>query len=196
MSHYESESRSWGIAARAISERVRAMPEFQGARATIVTEAIRTCRGKSVSEMRALGGFSEVLARLITRLPAELRTNVGSRLLPTTVAGELVVRDRLHACRGATRACQRSGARVVTHRTEYGTFEVAVEPFESPWRTDRYTPHREGSKSVLERRMADGPKDESAPHAMYPNGYDSRCSCCYLNIPHTENLHTRKTVAP
>jgi hypothetical protein len=87
---YESESATWGIAARIVRERIRALPEFEPTRAALVAQAINECRGRSVAEMRALGGFSEVLARLITALPASLRINVGSTLLPATVAGELV----------------------------------------------------------------------------------------------------------
>lgn len=88
---YESESRSWGIAARTVSGRIRAMPEFESTRARVVSEAIAECRGRSVEEMRALGGFSEVLSRLVAGLPPELRVNHGSKLLRASVAGELVV---------------------------------------------------------------------------------------------------------
>lgn len=90
MSYYEGESRSWGIAARIVRERIRALPEFASARTALVAQAIADCRGRSVEEMRALGGFSEVLSRLVAALPSEFRVNVGSKLLPATVAGELV----------------------------------------------------------------------------------------------------------
>lgn len=90
MSRYETESRTWGIAAQAVRERVRARPEFKSARAELVAGAIARCRGRSVQEMRALGGFSGVLHRLVASLPDEYRTNVGSKLLPATVASELM----------------------------------------------------------------------------------------------------------
>ncbi len=35
-------------------------------------------------------------------------------------------------------------------------------------------------------------EDRSPYHVMYPNGYDSKCNLCWLNIPHTEALHTLK----
>jgi hypothetical protein len=86
---YESESRVWSTAARIIRDRVRTLPEFQEARAAVVAHAIAACRGRDVTAMRELGGFSEVLRRIVDALPERYRVNVGSPLLPSTVASEL-----------------------------------------------------------------------------------------------------------
>jgi hypothetical protein len=87
---YESESKTWSLAAGAVRERVRLLPEFERTRAEVVAAAVARCRGKSVAEMRELGGFSAVLESLVRALPSGCRVNVGSKLLPATVAGELV----------------------------------------------------------------------------------------------------------
>lgn len=87
--YYEGESRTWGIAARIVAERVRSLPHFGTARAAIVKAAVELCRGKCVADMRLLGGFSGVLERLVGELPQECHANVGSKLLPSSVAAEL-----------------------------------------------------------------------------------------------------------
>lgn len=40
--------------------------------------------------------------------------------------------------------------------------------------------------------MVAGPNDTSPYHHTYPTGYDEHCSCCWLNIPHSEELHWQK----
>lgn len=86
---YESESRTWGIAAREISRRTRAMPEFQEARALVIDGAAAECRGADVAGMRALGGFTAVVERHVSALPDRFRVDCGSKLLPSSVAAEL-----------------------------------------------------------------------------------------------------------
>lgn len=86
---YEGESRTWSTAAAIVRDRVRALPEFARLRAELVATAVERCRGKSVAEMRALGGFSGVLHALTDALPDACRVNVGSKLLPWSLATEL-----------------------------------------------------------------------------------------------------------
>lgn len=43
--------------------------------------------------------------------------------------------------------------------------------------------------------MVLGLQDRSPIHTTYPRGYDGRCSCCYLNIPHSRDLHLQRVVA-
>lgn len=59
-------------------------------------------------------------------------------------------------------------------------------------REHRYTPN-DGGRPVVERVFCAGPDDASPMHSTYPTGYDSKCSCCYLNITHTDALHERRT---
>ena len=73
-----------------------------------------------------------------------------------------------------------------THDLHYGRIEVHA--YDHPWRDERYVPH-DGSRPVWERIMSAGPDDVSTRHAIYPSGYDSACSCCYLGISHTEDKH-------
>ena len=86
---YESESRVWSTAARIVSDRVRALPEFSKFRGSLVRDAVALCRGKTVAEMRELGGFSSVLQKLIEALPESSDANVGSKLLHCSVRSEL-----------------------------------------------------------------------------------------------------------
>ncbi len=76
-------------AARIISERIRALPEFAEARGLVVLAATTECRGKSVSELRELGGFSEVVRRHISALGEKYRVNHGSKMWPFSVVDEL-----------------------------------------------------------------------------------------------------------
>jgi hypothetical protein len=84
-------------AANLIRERISALPEFAHARSEVVVAAIADCRGRNVAEMRALGGFSEVIRRHVDALPATYRLNYGSKLLPRTVVDTL--RDFVPAMR-------------------------------------------------------------------------------------------------
>lgn len=86
---YECESRTWSLAAQAIRQRIRALPEFGEARASVVAAAIADCRGKDVAGLRELGGFTAVVERHIAALPERFRVDHGSKLLPSTVASEL-----------------------------------------------------------------------------------------------------------
>jgi hypothetical protein len=86
---YESESQTWSIAARTISQRIRDRPDFAEARALVVAAAFAACAGRDVAGMREIGGFSAAIEREIARLPERFRINHGSKLLPTTVVCEL-----------------------------------------------------------------------------------------------------------
>lgn len=58
-------------------------------------------------------------------------------------------------------------------------------------RIDRYTPV-DGSPPVLESHACVDRSDRSPIHDSWiGRGYDSRCSCCYLNISHTQNRHNQ-----
>ena len=72
----------------------------------------------------------------------------------------------------------------------YGTIEVIG--YERPYRIERYTPN-DGRPAVIERRFSAGPDDTSGPRSVYPSGYDSRCSCCYLGFSHTEAAHEKSS---
>lgn len=78
----------------------------------------------------------------------------------------------------------------VTHTYKYGT--ATVEGFEGPWRMEIYRPN-DGNRPARERTMVTGPNDDSPRHNKMNYGegagYDSRCSCCYLNITHSERKH-------
>lgn len=85
----------------------------------------------------------------------------------------------------------------VVHELTYGT--LVVGRFEHPWRVDVYRPKNPQKyasgrveSEIVEKTMAAGPGDKSSRHSTYPTGYDSRCSCCYLNITHTEELHAKE----
>lgn len=92
--HFESESRTWGIAARAVSARVRAMPEFTEALERIVAGSATACGpSPSVERMRELGGFSAVIEQQRLSLPQSCFDRIGSKLLPTSIAVELCASD-------------------------------------------------------------------------------------------------------
>lgn len=80
----------------------------------------------------------------------------------------------------------------VTHTYKYGT--ATVVGFDGKWRAEVYrpfavNPREPWNAEVYERVMSDGEHDDSPRHETYPTGYDSRCSCCWLNISHTEMVH-------
>lgn len=101
------ESATWSIAARAVSERIRALPEFAEARNRVVRESVALCLGRDVASMRMLGGFTAVIEHQIGALPPEFSAPRGSKLLPASVASELLaLREELRfevqsACSGA-----------------------------------------------------------------------------------------------
>jgi hypothetical protein len=74
----------------------------------------------------------------------------------------------------------------------YGTAEIVG--YASPWRIEVYRPtevhpSEPWNAEVRERIMALDSLDATTRHSTYPTGYDSRCSCCYLNISHTAAKH-------
>jgi len=79
----------------------------------------------------------------------------------------------------------------VVHTYTYGTSEIVG--YRSPWRIEIYRPFNPHPKEpwnaeVTERCMALNAADTSPRHDKSVR-YDSACSCCYLNITHTEALH-------
>lgn len=75
----------------------------------------------------------------------------------------------------------------------YGTAEIVG--FNGPWRIEVYRPHQvhplePWNAEVRERVMAADHADATTRHDKSTSGgYDSRCSCCYLNISHTVAKH-------
>lgn len=117
MSRYEGESRTWGTAAREISKRIRAMPEFTEARELVIAAAVAECHGCDVPAMRALGGFTAVITRHIAALPERFRAPVGSKLLPATVASELRASELIESVRDLLRlsSCSACGGTCADH---------------------------------------------------------------------------------
>lgn len=81
------------------------------------------------------------------------------------------------------------------HRYTYGTSEVVG--YDAPWRREIYRPFEVHPKepwnaAVNERSMATGP-DDATPRHDKVRDYDAHCSCCYLNITHTQALHGQRT---
>lgn len=76
------------------------------------------------------------------------------------------------------------------HRMIYGTLHVGA--FRAPWRDDVYHPDRPEkwqANGIVEPAMCSGSGDTSPRHDKSAN-YDPRCSCCWLNITHTQAKHT------
>lgn len=67
-----------------------------------------------------------------------------------------------------------------------GTIEVIG--YEAPWRREIFSWDDEPEQRFFEKAMTDDPHDVSKHHSIYL-GYHPKCSCCWLNIPHTENYH-------
>lgn len=88
---------------------------------------------------------------------------------------------------------------MATYDLRYGV--LVTGPYrDGCWRDDTYTP-RTDSKHEYDRRpkvepaMATGPDDDSNRHdkmnSSYGGKYDPECSCCWLNITHTERKHAQ-----
>ena len=82
----------------------------------------------------------------------------------------------------------------LTLTLNYGTLEITG--FEGPWRREIYhpfevSPHEPWNAAVVERTMVVDHKDMSTRHDKCTY-YDSRCSCCYLNITHSVNKHAEE----
>ena len=68
-----------GLAAALISERICGLPEFAAARSAVIASAARACEGKSVPELRALGGLCRSLGldeQELRALAASLRQSL------------------------------------------------------------------------------------------------------------------------
>jgi len=79
----------------------------------------------------------------------------------------------------------------VKHHYRYGESEIVG--FDGAWRREVYRPfsvaaNEPWNAEIQERTMCDGPNDDSARHDKLA-AYDSKCSCCWLNISHTIRLH-------
>ena len=69
-------------------------------------------------------------------------------------------------------------------KARYGTIEVLA--FEGAWRREVYT--ADDGKRYRESTMVANHRDVTPRHNKMDH-YDSRCSCCYLNITHSEAKH-------
>lgn len=79
----------------------------------------------------------------------------------------------------------------------YGTLEIVG--WSAPRRLEVYRPFEVNplerwNAEVRESSMATGPSDSSTRHDKL-TAYDSRCSCCYLNITHTVDHHLASVAA-
>ena len=74
--------------------------------------------------------------------------------------------------------------------SEFGT--LLVGRFDGRFRRDTWISARTGER-FAEPAFAAGPEDKSNRHNhSIGQGYDPRCSCCYLNFTHTQELHNRR----
>lgn len=78
---------------------------------------------------------------------------------------------------------------------KFGTWEVVG--YDGGRRREIYRPHEvhpkePWNKEIHESAMCLNHEDVTPHHAVYPSGYNAECSCCWLNIPHTEALHQAK----
>lgn len=97
-----------GKAFASVRDRVRALPEFSEARASVIASATVDCRGRDVAGMRALGGFSALIERHINALPPGFHVDHGSRMFPFTIADAL--RAEVPAMREAVQAALSASA--------------------------------------------------------------------------------------
>ena len=77
------------------------------------------------------------------------------------------------------------------HTYQYGT--ATIISFAGPWRYHDYRPFEVHPKEpwnavVRERVMACDVYDDTPMHDKQ-SSYDADCSCCYLNITHTQAKH-------
>lgn len=77
---------------------------------------------------------------------------------------------------------------------QYGAIEIVG--YEGPWRLEIYRPYtvpknEPWNATIRERSMATGANDDTPRHDM--SDYNPECSCCWLNITHTDALHVART---
>ncbi len=80
------------------------------------------------------------------------------------------------------------------HTYHYGTAEIVA--FAGPWRIHVYRPFEvhpsePWNREIRERVMARDVYDDTPMHDKI-TGYNADCSCCYLNITHTEACHATR----
>lgn len=76
------------------------------------------------------------------------------------------------------------------YQLEFG--RLVVGRFTGRRRMDVYISAVSGER-YYEPAFAAGPDDKSNRHNhTIGNGYDARCSCCYLGYTHTEEAHQKK----
>jgi hypothetical protein len=78
----------------------------------------------------------------------------------------------------------------------YGNYEITG--YEGSWRLEIYRPlvqiaSEPWNNAVHERHMCTGTTDASP--TVLGDAYDARCSCCWLNIPHTRAKHDQCVAA-
>lgn len=85
---------------------------------------------------------------------------------------------------------------MTTTKTKYGEYvhgDTVEYDDGTAIRYDRYTGNN-GVKELV-RVIVAGCEDNSGiyDHSTLPGGgYNSKCSCCYLGIPHSENYHRKR----
>lgn len=84
------------LACLIIRNRIMELPEYAEAKELVIGAAFLECRGKTVAEMRELGGFTNVLLRYLDGLAhnpnemwAKFRVDHGSKMWPRTVVDTL-----------------------------------------------------------------------------------------------------------
>ncbi|REJ98736.1 MAG: hypothetical protein DWQ35_00355 [Planctomycetota bacterium] len=80
---------SLGTAHAHLRATIRASDEYRRLRAEVVESVAGQVRGRSIDEMRSLGGFSKIIGEAIDSLPAEARESRGSKLIPLTIVDVL-----------------------------------------------------------------------------------------------------------
>lgn len=78
-----------------------------------------------------------------------------------------------------------------SYRTDSATIVIAAGGYsrDGKVRYDRYVPDDSPDNAEINQIFCLGIGDTSRQKSTYPNGYDSRCGCCYLNFGHTEARH-------
>jgi hypothetical protein len=75
----------------------------------------------------------------------------------------------------------------------HGTIEILG--FRGPWRIERYRTDGswtlEGRRPYVDEKSMCASHDDTTPRHPIYGGYDADCSCCWLNITHTEAKHRR-----
>lgn len=72
-----------------IQRRIEDSEDFACARDTVLSQCEALCQGKDAAGIKELGGYSALLTRAISELPAEFDQDFGSALIPMSVKDAL-----------------------------------------------------------------------------------------------------------